>query len=152
MGLSFYVIVKESKHTSYFWYSEITNTPVVYLNNHYWENNPHSNLDFEEIMFHELGHCLLNQEHSENGIMREHNLGKNHYRLNRSSLIKKLFATNKASTSIKSLASKIPDTYTKPAIEYEYLDPLFEKLMTVTIPELDWMLKSTPQSPKFQLD
>lgn len=44
----------------------------------------------EEIIFHELGHCFLGREHTETGIMRERPLEASFYLKNRSALIAEL--------------------------------------------------------------
>lgn len=127
--------VKETKINKHFWYTEVISTPKIYLNAHYWNNSIH--IDKEEIVFHELGHCLLNLGHSE-GIMNPYHLGKTHYRLNRTRLIKDLLT--KAPDDFSSAgASALREKYLPPTKDYEYQEAM--EGMTVELPELDWMLK-----------
>lgn len=128
--------VKETTLTNKGWYTEVVSTPKIYLNAHYWLNSVH--LDKEEIVFHELGHCILNLEHSE-GIMSKYTLGKTKYRLNRTALIKKLVKNTNTKNNNSVSASSLPEKYLAPKKEYEYQE--FIEGMTVDIPELNWMLR-----------
>lgn len=69
-------------------------TPVVYLNYYYWNELSYlRDLGREEIIFHELGHCVLNREHTahKDSVMYPYHLGASRYQLSYSKYISELF-------------------------------------------------------------
>lgn len=69
-------------------------TPVVYINKIYWDDATYlKEIDKEEIVFHELGHCVLNRGHEteKTSIMYPHHLGPTRYQINYSAYINELF-------------------------------------------------------------
>ena len=45
-----------------------SNTPTIRVNPFFWNNKNYSNADREELIFHEMGHCVLGRGHTSNTI------------------------------------------------------------------------------------
>lgn len=69
-------------------------TPTIFINTYYWKMPGYlQDPDKEEILFHEMGHCVLNRSHkdSEESIMFPYHLGRTKYQINYSRYIQELF-------------------------------------------------------------
>ena len=54
---------KQEKFNFKFLYTETVSTPVVVINPTVWKNMAHDEAGRRELIYHELGHCILNKDH-----------------------------------------------------------------------------------------
>lgn len=96
------------------------NPPTIRVNVHFWNNYTHA--EREELIFHELGHCVLNRGHYQErtltkdfqesiplSIMNPYHLGKNKYSTNYQYYIKELFYQS-PETTLYSFGPSLFDT------------------------------------------
>lgn len=80
------------------------NPPTIRVNSHFWDNSYYTHAEREELIFHELGHCVLNRGHRQEtaqtldykyympvSIMNPYHIGRDRYSINYEYYIKELF-------------------------------------------------------------
>lgn len=123
------------------WEEHTYNTPLVVLNTKYWDWSQFLTADKEELVYHELGHCVkkLNHVNSTQSIMYPYHLGAVYYENNYSMMMNSLFSPNQVVAAYSNMFFD-PNEYAstfQPLNIHEDYSSRYPAFVEVEVPALD---------------